>query len=31
VLALVGIGLFLVIEWIERLVSRGPVRSGLEY
>jgi NitT/TauT family transport system permease protein len=28
VLAVIGIALFLIIEWIERLLSRGPVRSG---
>jgi NitT/TauT family transport system permease protein len=31
VLALIGIALFLLIEWIERLVSRGPVRSRTEH
>jgi NitT/TauT family transport system permease protein len=31
VLALIGIVLFLIIEWIERLVSRGPIRAGTEH
>jgi NitT/TauT family transport system permease protein len=28
VLALIGIVLFLIVEWIERLVTRGPARAG---